>query len=142
MKEGCQTFSVSLPDKNNFPRSQDYKYSSCRFIVVKLVNGYDYNDGVEYKGGLYSHFERDYYIEKKNLKPGKYLAFVEFDWHESVKTDAQDFVMTCYGTGKTRIQDETDLHKVGDFLKATFIAKLDYSRKSLHRIDFSDKGAP
>jgi len=44
-------------------------------------------DGVEYIKGLYEHWERDYYLERKNLKPGKYLIYVEFDWHESVKVD-------------------------------------------------------
>ena len=95
-----------------FPRSQDYKYSSVRFILVKPENGFDLNDGVVYQGGLYAHFERDYYIEKKDLPAGKYLAFVEFDWHESVKKDARDFTMTCYGAGTTTITEETEQHNV------------------------------
>ena len=133
-----QTFSVSLPDKNNFPRDQDYKYSSVRFIVVKPENGFDLNDGVKYIGGLYAHFERDYYIENLTLPAGKYIAFVEFDWHDSVKFDARDFTMTCYGAGQTRITDETEVYSVRDFLKATFISKLSVTRKGLHRIDFTD----
>ena len=76
------------------------------------------------------------------MQAGKYLAFVEFDWHESVKTDARDFTMTCYGAGTTTITDETMQHNVRQFLKSTFIAKLSHSRSGLHRLDFAHKKAP
>jgi hypothetical protein len=60
---GDQTFSVSLLDKSQFPKSQNYKYSSVRFILMHLINDYDMTDGVEWLNGLYEHWERDYYIE-------------------------------------------------------------------------------
>lgn len=78
---------MSLQDKSQFSKKQNYKYSSVRFILMHLINDYDMTDGVEWLHGLYEHWERDYYIEQKNLKPGKYLGYVEFDWHDSVKLD-------------------------------------------------------
>jgi hypothetical protein len=49
-------------DKSQYPKSQNYKYSSARFILVHPKNNYDLNDGVDYIDGLYEHWERDYYI--------------------------------------------------------------------------------
>ena len=99
-------------------------------------------DGVQYIGGMYQHWERDYYIEKSNLKAGKYFVFVEIDWHEVVKPELQTFCVTCYGNGKVQIADNSSEHKKEEFLKAAFIAKLDYSRKGLIRETMADKGAP
>jgi hypothetical protein len=56
-------------------------------MIMHLVNDYDTTDGVEWLQGLYEHWERDYYIELNDIMPGKYLGYVEFDWHESVKLD-------------------------------------------------------
>ena len=136
-----QTFSVSQQDKSQFDKEQDIKYSSCRFIVIHLNNDYDMSDGIEFIRGKYEHWERDYYIEKEDLKPGKYLAFIEFDWHENLRVDQRKFSVTCYGQGDTTIKDETAKYEKEEFLKEAFIAKLKVSRKGITRNDFADKGA-
>lgn len=66
---------------------------------MKLINDSDLEDGVEFIKGLYEHWERDYYIECQNLNPGKYMAFVEMDWHESVQAKDKCFNLTTYGSG-------------------------------------------
>ena len=75
--------------------------------MIHLVNDFDMSDGVEFMSGLFEHWERDYYIEKENLPPGKYLAFIEIDWNENLQTDQYSFSLTCYGQGDTLIEDET-----------------------------------
>ena len=69
--------------------------------MLHLINDYDMSDGVEYLNGLYEHWERDYYIEIEDVKPGKYLGYVELDWHDSVKKEERIFSMTVYGAGYT-----------------------------------------
>ena len=105
--DGPQTFAISLKDKSAFPKNQNYKYSSARFIVVKSNNDFDLMDGVTFVGGKYDHWERDYYIEC-DLKAGKYFTFVEIDWHESVKENQRSFVISSYGPGESIIEEETD----------------------------------
>ena len=83
-KSGSQTISISFNDRSFADKSRNIKYSSCRFIVAKAVNDYDTTDGVQYKQGMYEHWERDYYIECDHLEQGKYFVFVEIDWHESL----------------------------------------------------------
>lgn len=79
---GDKTFSVSMKDKCWFPKIKYFKYSSVRFIVVKLNNGVDMNDGCQFLGGLYESFERDYYIECENVEAGRYMVFIEIDWFD------------------------------------------------------------
>lgn len=98
--------SVSLIDKSAFPVNQ-YKYSGVRFIMLRCKNDLDLSDGLIFIKGLYEHWERDYYIELTDVEPGKYLAYIEFDWHESVKDDKRVFNVTTYGPGYTSISDVT-----------------------------------
>lgn len=128
-------------DKSQFPKKQNYKYSSVRFIMLHLLNDYDMTDGVEWLHGLYEHWERDYYIEIKDLKPGKYLGYVEFDWHESVMPEQRTFSITCYGAGNTHIQNVSNQYEKQAILREAFLSKLTKSRQGIHRIDFGDKGA-
>lgn len=82
------------------------------------------NDGVKYIGGKYEHWDRDLYIEANFLKAGKYLAFVEFDWHSSVDVNKREFSINNYGLGRARMVDVSfDIDKL-QFLKEAFIAKL------------------
>ena len=64
---GAKTFSVSQKDRSFFTKIKYFKYSAARFIVVKLNNGIDLNDGCKFVGGQYESFERDYYIETDHL---------------------------------------------------------------------------
>jgi len=141
-QDGDQIFSVSFPDKVMFHEKINYKYSSCRLIIVKSNNDYDLTDGVSYIGGLYEHWERDYYIERTSLPKGKYYVFVEIDWHESVDDNQRMFNVTCYGAGRLIIDDQSQVYKKEFFLKKAFIAKLKYSRSGLGRITMKEKKAP
>lgn len=95
---GDHTISVSLPDKCNFPVNK-YKYSGVRFIMLRPKNDLDLTDGLIYIKGLYQHWERDYYIELPDCEPGKYMAYIEFDWHDCIGDDQRDFNVTTYGPG-------------------------------------------
>lgn len=132
---------MTLPDRTLFPETQNYKYSSVRMILVKLINNFDLNDGVEYIDGMYEHWERDYYIEVKNLQAGKYMAFVEFDWHDSVRPEQQEFSFNCYGMGISKINDVTEITSKQAFLKEAFVSKLSKNRVGINRMDFTEKGA-
>lgn len=136
--DGMYTFSVSQRDK--LVEAETYKYSSCRFIIVRLVNDYDLSDGVRYIAGKQENWERDYYLECKNLERGKYLAFVEFDWYDCVTN--RQFNLTSYGASSVGFNDETPKIQKEDFLKEAFVAKLDVTKEGLHFINMESKGAP
>ena len=91
---------------------------------------------------MFGHWERDYYIECPDLQKGKYFAFVEMDWHESVKPSEYIFSLTTYGRGTTHISDETEKYDKTEFLKKVFISKLDYSKQGLICTNMEAEGAP
>jgi hypothetical protein len=69
------------------------------------------------------------------------LAFVEFDWHDSVGVGQRDFSINSYGVGNTMISDVTpEVDKI-EYLKNALIAKLTENRQGINRMDFQDKGA-
>lgn len=84
---------------------------------MRLANDHDLSDGVKFMGSLYEHWERDYYIELKDVQAGKYMAFVELDWHESLTEDQWTFNITNYGKGYTHFTDETGSFEKEEFLK-------------------------
>lgn len=98
-------------------------------------------DGVQYIGGKFESWERDYYIECTDLREGKYMAFVEFDWHEIIEQEDRVFNITSYGVGNSRFIDVSESMTKEAFLKQAFIAKLNMSKIGLHRIDMAEKGA-
>ena len=136
--DGMYTFSVSQRDK--LVETENYKYSSCRFILVRLVNDFDLSDGVHYICGKQDNWERDYYLECKHLERGKYMAFVEFDWYESVEN--RQFNFTSYGASNVNFCDETSKIHKEDYLKAAFVSKLEVTKEGLHYMNMESKGAP
>ena len=109
--------------------------------MVRCKNNYDMTDGLIYMKGLYEHWERDYYIELQDVEVGKYLAYIEFDWHETVLPSQKYFSVTCYGPGKTVIHNVTKEFDKVEFLSQVFLAKLKQSERGLHKTNFQDKGA-
>ena len=95
--------------------------------------------GVEFIKGCFESWERDYYLDCKRLKSGKYLAFAEFDWDKSVCPDEHVFNITSYGVGSVMFFDISPTINKTDFLKAAFIAKLSKTKIGLHRIDMAEK---
>ena len=61
-------------------KNANYKYSSVRIIVVRVLNGTDIEGGVEWVGGTFQHFEKDSYLECDNLKKALYMVYIEWDW--------------------------------------------------------------
>lgn len=74
-------------------------------------------DGVEFIGGLYEHWDRDHYINRDDLKAGKYWALVEFDWHRNIDKEKREFSFNNYGLGKTSIVDVTNSVDKIEYLK-------------------------
>jgi calpain-15 len=73
---GTHTFSVTQRDKRHFPRNnQEYDYSYCRSILMKLNNGIDLSGGVEYIGADLGHKERDANLEV-TVEAGTYGFYV------------------------------------------------------------------
>lgn len=142
VKSGNYTFSISQKDKNCYEYGREVKYSSCRFILVKLVNDLDMSKGVEFVKGCFESWERDYYLECKNLKAGKYQAFAEFDWDKGTQEEEKVFNITSYGIGPVMFTDVSATINKEEFLKAAFIAKLKKTQIGLHKIDMTDKLAP
>jgi len=122
--EGDHTFSVSQVDKLCIPKDRIYKYSTCRLIIVKLINGFNFDDGVIYIDGKQDSWERDYYLICEGLLPGTYMAFVEFDWHECVLKEKNSFCVTNYGPGNTEFKEVTEEYSREQYLRLAFIAKL------------------
>ena len=77
---GDYTFCASQKNKTDIKKNANYKYSSVRIIVVRVLNGTDIEGGVEWVNGTFEHFEKDSYLECDNLKKGTYMVFVEWDW--------------------------------------------------------------
>jgi hypothetical protein len=71
--------------------------------MLQPKNDLNLTDGLVFIKGMYDHWERDFYIEMDNCEPGKYMAYVELDWHESVDPNQRTFNVTCYGPGVTTI---------------------------------------
>ena len=135
---GPKTFSISLKDRSYFTKIKYFKYSATRFIIVKLNNGIDLNDGCQYIGGLYESFERDYYIETEHLELGRYMVFVEMDWFDQIPVEDQTFNLTCYGEGETIYTDVSETVDVVYFLRQAFMAKFEKTQDHFHVIDFAE----
>ena len=50
---GDKTFSVSLKDRFNFSHIKHFKYSPCRLIIGKPINGVDIQEGIEFIDGTF-----------------------------------------------------------------------------------------
>jgi hypothetical protein len=129
-------------DRLCVPKTKAYKYSSARFIIVKLLNDFDLDDGVKFIAGKQESWERDYYLECNGIDEGKYLIFVEFDWHETVRNDLNKFNVTNYGPGQTIFANVQNEFSKRDVLRGAFTSKLSETSVDLNITDFSLKGAP
>ena len=140
---GDKTFSVSLKDRSNFSHIKHFKYSPCRLIIGKPINGVDIQEGIEFIDGTFQSFEKDYYIESKNLEKGKYYAFVDIDWEDYIEDQDRTFNVTCYGAGGIQYEDVSRSIEMEDFLKQIFLNKFSQgSHENFHIIDMADKRAP
>ena len=124
---GNNTFSIVQRDKSEFLDVINFRYSSARFIVVKLKNGEDIDGGIEWISGKQESFGKEYYIECDNLKKGKYYCFIEYDWEENIPQEKRVFNLCCYGASDIKYKDETAhfINTKEKFLKKAFLAKLD-----------------
>jgi calpain-15 len=104
---GDHTLGVSQVDKLCIPTGRDYKYSSCRIILVKLINDFNMDEGVIFISGIQEDWERDYYLICEKLAAGKYYAFVEFDWNEKGSKDKNTFSFNNYGPGNCQFTNIT-----------------------------------
>lgn len=136
--QGNRTFAISQRDRSCYPNFPNFKYSSCRFIIVRSKNDKDLLAGVEYIDGKLESFEKNYYIECPNLKKGKYYAFVEFDWEDEVADYEKTFTINSYGVDAAVFSDESDTCHKEEFLKAAFVSKLEKTTQGLHVIDMGD----
>jgi len=51
-------------------------------MIMKLNNGKDAKDGVEYVAGCVSEkLKRDIYLTVTSMDAGQYVFFIEVDWH-------------------------------------------------------------
>jgi hypothetical protein len=66
--KGDLTFSVSQPDQADFLDVPKFKYSSCRFIVIKLRDNETIEGGVDFIAGKLNHWEKDYHLECENIQ--------------------------------------------------------------------------
>jgi hypothetical protein len=128
-----------------FPRNKEYKYSSCRMILLKLNNGTDMSGGVTYISGNKGYEDRDAYVEIKNLEMGTYYYFVEMDWQKTTSEEDRRFNVTCYGCSDVLIEKDlqADFAKE-EILRIAFIAKADRASEfgDITVTDFADEGAP
>ena len=85
----------------------NYKYSSCRLIIAKLNNDFDFSGGLCFISGMHESWERDYYIECPQLSAGKYLIFTEMDWNENTPNRLRTYNVTRYGIGRCKMVDES-----------------------------------
>ena len=98
-------------------------------------------DGVRYIAGMQENWERDYYLECKQLPAGKYMAFIEIDWHEVIQNEDRKFNFTCYGAGNCMMEcDDTIGREL--FLRHAFISKLDKNQDTIVVQDMEEHGAP
>jgi len=65
------------------------------------------DEGIIFIKGLQEDWERDYYLDCEKLAAGKYYAFVEFDWNDTVMKDINTFSFNNYGPGNCVITDIT-----------------------------------
>ena len=81
--KGHYIFSFSQKCQKHFQKGCGYKYSFARMMVMKLRNGRDAKEGVEYiAAAITDPTDRDTYVEVKDMEEGEYYFFIEPDWHE------------------------------------------------------------
>lgn len=125
-KGGEHTLSVSQTGERMFSRAKEYKYSSCRMILLKLNNGKDLSGGVTYINGNKGYEDRDAYVELKELDLGTYYFFVEMDWQKSTAEEDRVYCVTSYGASDVFFEkDMQSEHPKEDILKMAFMAKAD-----------------
>lgn len=123
-KKGEHTFSVSQTGERMFARSKEYKYSSCRMILLKLNNGKDLSGGVTYIRGDKGYEDRDAYIELKELDLGTYYLFVEMDWQKTTAEEDRVYSVTSYGESDVLFEKDMQSEQPKEqFLKIAFMAK-------------------
>ena len=62
-KAGDNTFSIVQRDRSEFLDVINFKYSTARFIIVKLKNDEDIDGGIDWINGKQDSFGKEYYIE-------------------------------------------------------------------------------
>ena len=97
-KAGEYTIAVSQKDKRCFPRSSEYRYSSCSILVAQ--NGD--NGKLHLVKGHKGFMDRDAYVEFEHLDKGVYYVWVRMDWDERVEDyeDELAFTLNAYGVGR------------------------------------------
>lgn len=142
---GEHTFSVSQTGERMFPRSKDYKYSSCRMILLKLNNSKDMSQGVTYITGSKGFEDRDAYVELKHIESGTYYFYVEMDWQKSTAEEDRVYCVTSYGKSDVLfMKDHQADHPKEEILKTAFMAKADRAAEfsDITVTDFSVEKAP
>ena len=127
MKPGPYTFSISQKGDKHFERGSDYKYSYNRMIIMKLKNGKDAKDGVEYVGGCVSELvSRDNYLKIDHMESGDYAFYIEVDWNETAKKylDELSYCATSYGPDYVLFeQNFNKMYKKHDIIAKALSAK-------------------
>ena len=94
---------------------------------MKLVNGKDAHDGVEYINGCSTEkITRDYYLEVPDMREGVYLFFIEVDWDESASKFIPDLTYCASAYGPDCVifeEDVADQYDKADILKQALTDK-------------------
>lgn len=102
---GTHTFSVTQRDQRNFHRKHPYTYSYCRSVLMKLENGKDLSEGVEFIGSHTGNRVRDANLEV-TVEAGTYAFFVQMDWEgKSEKFVDSEYAVARYGPGEAEWKD-------------------------------------
>jgi hypothetical protein len=124
-----------------FNRDDDYKYSPCHMILMKLNNGETLDGGVTYIKGNKGIMVRDAHTHVE-LDVGCYAVFAEMDWNENNFYTENNYCITRYGHGLDDFEDITFMYAKEQILESAFRSAYELGIGTVKTKTLADKGAP